>query len=166
MSISRCGTSYKRAPSTGHRRRSAEREQTTKADTDSFWAVKTPMKVRMQSASSSPNLAKHNWQRKKLMNLMKKDCTECKKKIPMSTISYKCSNSNCTAHVHEGCCARVTTPCVISHETVSSKRALIEVCTIACFLSNNLYSSMWRIQWFHRKFQVFCIWRFMKLIHV
>ena len=127
MSLSRCGTNYKRAPSQGHRRRSADKEQANKAETDSFWAVKTPMKVKMQTATSSPNLAKHNWQRKKQFSPLKNECTHCGQKISMGTSYFKCSNANCNANVHEACKSRVTAPCVISHETVSSRRALVEV---------------------------------------
>ena len=57
-----------------------------KAESDSFWAMKTPVKVKLGQGQSSPSLTKHVWQRKKMMNLMTKLCTHCHKKIPVAAV--------------------------------------------------------------------------------
>jgi len=57
----------KRRPSGGFRRRSAQRQAESETESDSFWDIKTPQKIKLRDTTKSPNFI----QVKKLKILVK-----------------------------------------------------------------------------------------------
>jgi len=146
MSISRCvPPTTKKRPSQRLRRKSAEIESTKQDTPDSFWAVQTPMKMKLDKPtrpntdqnrplpqlsnqpSSSPNINRHTWVKKRMLSMIAPNCSYCNKKCSISTFAWKCNN-NCGVILHEDCKSKYNRPC--SSTTVSmTRRPLIEFIT-------------------------------------